>query len=68
MLAKLFGKHLQGRNMTSESSEVFTAKSSKGRCIDEDSKFGCLKIKLNFLYFRRRDVRYGIEPVYYNTD
>ncbi len=67
MLAKVFGQHLQGRNMTSESSEIFTAKSSKGRCIYEDSKFGCLKIKLNFLYFGRRDVCCGIEPGLYYT-
>ena len=69
MLAKVFGQDLQGRSMTSESSEVFTAKSSKGRCIYEDSKYGCLKIKLNFLYFGRRDVCFVLEPkVYYTTD
>ena len=63
MLAKVFGQHSQGRNMKSESSEIFTAKSSKGRRIYEDSKFGCLKIKLSFLYFGRRDVCYGLEQV-----
>ncbi len=61
MLEKVFDQPLQGRNMISESSEIFTAKSSKGRCIYEDSKFGCLEIKLSFLYFGRRDVCYGLE-------
>lgn len=61
MLAIVFVEVLEGRKMTSEGSEVFTGNSSKGRYIYEDSKFGCLRIKLNFLYFGRKEVCCGIE-------